>query len=88
MKAPLVAFKAARLVFESLFSPSKIQILKPTAEMIDTLSAKIKYLILSLSCLFTFHNVVMFQNLQIVWSGGKSMQLNYLYGRLLLSRHY
>ena len=87
MKAPLVAFKAARL-----FSPSKIQILKPTTEMIDTLSAfpflKMKFLILSLSCLFTFHNVVMFQNLQIVWSGGKSMQLNYLHGRLLLSRHY
>ena len=34
MKAPLVAFKAARL-----FSPRKAQILKLTMEMIDTLSA-------------------------------------------------
>jgi len=34
LKVALVAFKAARL-----FSPSKVQILKPTVEMIDTLTA-------------------------------------------------
>ena len=33
MKAPLVAFKVARLL-----SPSKVQILKQTTEIIDTLS--------------------------------------------------